>query len=281
MGTASTRLRMLRAGFSALGPVAPALAAEYAERLFCRPPSRELRDGEAGFLATGTRFEIRTGRETLAAWGWGTDGPLAILLHGWGSRAARWHELVPALVGDGFRVVAYDQPAHGESSGQLASLPQFVRALEAVVARLDDPPALLVGHSLGGSALAIAMHRGVATRRAVLLSAPAEQREYAERFARTIGLPDAARDIMADNLSRRLGFTWNDLDIPELAHEFTVPALIVHDRGDLDVGFHHAQRIAENWPGAELLPTDGLGHSGALNDPMVVERVRGFAAGAR
>jgi hypothetical protein len=107
MGNASTRLRVLRAGFSALGPVAPSLAAEYAERLFCRPPHRYLREHEVAFLATGARFDFHTERERLAAWRWGADGrPLAMLLHGWGSRAARWHRLVPGLVEDGFQVVA-------------------------------------------------------------------------------------------------------------------------------------------------------------------------------
>jgi pimeloyl-ACP methyl ester carboxylesterase len=281
MGQASTRLRVLRAGFRTLAPMAPTLAAEYAERIFCRPPPRELRDAEARFLATGRRSEIRTDTDRLAAWEWGSEGPLAILLHGWGSRAARWHPLVPALVEDGFQVLAYDQPAHGESSGQLASLPQFVRSLEAVVARLARAPALLVGHSLGGSAAAIAMARGMAVGRIVLLGAPSEQREYAERFARTVGLPDESRDIMTDNLARRLGFTWSDLDLPELVADSTVPALVVHDRQDSDVGFSHAERIVAAWPGAELLPTSGLGHSGALEEASVIARIRSFAAGAR
>jgi pimeloyl-ACP methyl ester carboxylesterase len=281
MGNASARLRVLRAGFRALAPMAPTLAAEYAERLFCRPPSREMREAEAHFLATGSRVEIRTDADRLAAWQWGSTGPLAILLHGWGSRAARWHPLIPVLVEDGFQVLAYDQPAHGESGGQLASLPQFVRALEAVVARLGRAPALLVGHSLGGSAAVIAMHRGMAVERVVLLSAPSEQREYAERFARTVGLPDEARDIMTDNLSRRLGFTWSDLDLPALVETSTVPALVIHDRQDTDVAFSHAERIVAAWPGAQLLATSGLGHSGALDDASVIERIRSFAADGR
>lgn len=272
---------MLRAGFKALGPVAPALAAEYAERLFCTPPHRELSDREAAFLATGSRFEVRTGKEVLAAWRWGTEGPLALLLHGWGSRAARWHELAPALVADGFQVVAFDQAAHGTSSGHQASLPQFVYALESVIAQLGVSPALLVGHSLGGSALAVAIRRGATPRRAVLLSAPSEQREYADTFARTVSLPDEARAIMENNLSERLGFTWDDLDIPTFAPTFTVPALIIHDRADSDVNFSHAERLAGSWPGSELLETSGLGHGGALNDPGVLHRIRDFAAGAR
>ncbi len=272
---------MLRAGFSTLGQVAPALAAEYAERLFCRPPTREVRPQETEFLATGARFELRTGRETIAAWKWGGEGPLALLLHGWGSRASRWWRLVPGLVDDGFRVVAFDQPAHGESSGEQVSLPRFVETLEAMVSRLGQAPALLCGHSLGGSAAVIGMHRGIMTRRAVLLGAPSEQREYAERFARTVGLPDAARDIMMDNLSRRLGLTWSDLDLPPLVEGLEVPALIVHDRSDAEVAFAHGERLAASWPGAELLATDGLGHSGALEDVVVMQRVRQFAAEAR
>lgn len=281
MVPSSARLRVLRAGFKALGPVAPALAAEFAERLFCTPPHRDLSDDEAAFLATGARFEVRTEKDVLAAWRWGTDGPLALLLHGWGSRAARWHELTPALVADGFQVVAFDQAAHGDSSGHQASLPQFVHALESVIAQLGVSPALLVGHSLGGSALAMAMHRGAAPRRAVLLSAPSEQREYADLFARTFALPDDARAIMDNNLSERLGFTWEDLDIPTFASTFTVPALIVHDRADPDVSFSHAERLTKSWLGAALLETSGLGHGGALDDAAVLRRIRDFAAGAR
>jgi pimeloyl-ACP methyl ester carboxylesterase len=127
----------------------------------------------------------------------------------------------------------------------------------------------------------IAMHRGMAADRVVLLSAPSEQREYAERFARTVGLPDEARDIMTENLSRRLGFTWSDLDLPALVSTSSVPALVIHDRQDTDVSFTHAERIVAAWPGAELLATSGLGHSGALDDPGVIERIRSFAAAAR
>ena len=52
-----------------------------------------------------------------------------VLVHGWGSRAGRFSGMARALAGSGFRVVAYDAPAHGRSTGRLASLPEFARAL--------------------------------------------------------------------------------------------------------------------------------------------------------
>jgi pimeloyl-ACP methyl ester carboxylesterase len=62
--------------------------------------------------------------------------------------------LARALVGAGFRVVAYDAPAHGESTGRFASLPEFARALADVAEALGKIHGLF-GHSLGGAAVAM------------------------------------------------------------------------------------------------------------------------------
>jgi pimeloyl-ACP methyl ester carboxylesterase len=274
-------MRVLRAAFSTLGPVAPAWAARCAGHLFRRPPRRAARAEEVRFLASGAPFRIPHGAGSLAAWQWGTTGPLTILVHGWGSRAGRWHALAPLLAEDGFRVLAYDAPAHGASSGDLASLPQFVRALETMVAHVAEPPMLLIGHSLGGSAVAMAMLRGVAAERAVLLSVPAEQRVFAERFADALALPESVRGMMSSQLEARFGFTWEDFRLPDLVGQLDAPALIIHDRQDPDVAFESAERIRDAWPGAELLATSGLGHSGVLNDPAVTRRIREFAGAGR
>ncbi len=89
---------------------------------------------------------------------WGS-GPTVVLVHGWGSRASRLGALAVALVEAGFRVVAFDAPAHGESTGRFASLPEFARAL-VDVAEAAGPIHGLVGHSLGGAAVAMAMRQG-------------------------------------------------------------------------------------------------------------------------
>ena len=42
----------------------------------------------------------------LSALTWGSEGPLAVLLHGFPDTAYTWRHLGPALAEDGFRVVA-------------------------------------------------------------------------------------------------------------------------------------------------------------------------------
>ena len=201
-----------------------------------------------------------------------------VLTHGWGGRAARFSSLARALADAGFRVVLFDAPAHGESAGRQASLPQFSRALREVGTAVG-PVYGLVGHSLGGAAVSLALRQGLAAGRAVLLAPPADVFLFSHAFARHLRIPPRARDVMQHNLETRLQVRWEELHIPTLARAMTTPALIVHDVQDSDVPYDHGEEIARAWPGAELLTTTGLGHRAILWNPEVIRRTVGFLQG--
>jgi pimeloyl-ACP methyl ester carboxylesterase len=265
---------MLRTAFRAVGTVAPGVAARWAEAIFCRPPRYAARPAEEAFLATGTRDTVRSEDQDLAVWKWG-QGPAVVLAHGWGSRAGRFSALAGSLVEAGFQVVLFDAPAHGASKGEQASLPQFSRALRAV-AEAAGPVYGLVGHSLGGAAVSLAMSSGLAANRVVLLAPPADVVLFSHAFAEHLRIPLRAHDAMRRNLESRLKVRWEELHIPTLARTMSAPALIVHDRNDEDVPYAHGEEIAGAWPGAELLATSGLGHRSLVRDPEVIRRTIAF-----
>jgi pimeloyl-ACP methyl ester carboxylesterase len=267
---------MLRTAFRAVGTVAPGLAARWAETIFCSPPRNDPRPDEEAFLATGTRLAVQSEDQDLAVWSWGS-GPVVILAHGWGSRAGRFSAIAAALTASGFRVVVFDAPAHGASMGSQASLPQFARALQSVASAVG-PVHSLVGHSLGGAAVSLAIRQGLAARRVVLLAPPADVVIFSHAFANHLRIPSRARTIMRQNLETRLRFRFEELHIPTLARDMTAPALIIHDRGDTDVPFAHGEEIASAWPGAQLVATTGLGHRALMRDPAVIRRAVGFLA---
>ncbi len=271
----SPRIRALRSAFRTVGPIAPRTAARVAERIFCRPPRPTVRPQEEAYLATGERFTVRTGDIELACWRWGT-GPVVMLTHGWGSRAGRWASLIPMLLDAGLSAAAFDAPAHGRSTGSTASMPEFARALMAVRDELGVAPRAAVGHSLGGAATALALSMGFDAERVVLIAAPSNAREFTDRFAETLGLPDSVRYRMERNLEARLEFTFEGLDIPTLAAKLRTPALLIHDTADDDVPFDGAEAIAAAWPGARLIATTGLGHRKVLHDPEVLRHTRDF-----
>ena len=262
----SPPLWAMRTAFRTVGAVAPALAARWAETLFCTPPAR--REGDEAFIATGSRFGIASQGQWLTGWAWGT-GPTVVLVHGWGSRASRLGTLAAAVAGAGFRVVAYDAPAHGESTGRFASLPEFARAL-GDVAEAVGPVHGLVGHSLGGAAVAMAMRHGLRARRVVLIAPPADVRIFSDLFARSLAIPPAVQQTMHRNLERRLEIVWDELHIPTVVRELPAAALVIHDRDDADVPFAHGEEIVGAWAGSRLESTRGLGHRALLRDPAVI-----------
>lgn len=273
------RLTLLgvRTAFRAVGRVAPARAAVWAEEIFCRPPRARVRPSEQEFLATGRGFELPVSTGTLAAWNWGA-GPTVLLVHGWGSRAARFRVLAPLLVEAGFRVVAYDGPAHGRSPGKRTSLPEYSAAL-LEVASLLGPLHAAVGHSLGGAAIAVALHRGLRLERAALIAPFGAPPEFIDRFAKLIALPRPAQDRLVTNLEKRLGLRFQDLQIADLARTLHTPALVVHDRDDQDIPLKEGRAIATAWPGSEFVETEGLGHHAIMRDSGVARRIAGFVAG--
>ncbi|HLS79201.1 MAG TPA: alpha/beta hydrolase [Nocardia sp.] len=81
------------------------------------------------------------------------DGEVIVLIHGWSCCIEYWNPQIDALA-DRFRVVAYDQRGHGDSSlGRVAPSDQTLADDLAAVLDATLPHgrrAVLVGHSMGG-----------------------------------------------------------------------------------------------------------------------------------
>ncbi|HEY0395330.1 MAG TPA: alpha/beta hydrolase [Candidatus Elarobacter sp.] len=82
---------------------------------------------------------------------WGDQGPIVVGVHGLGSSRRGWGRIAEHLA-DRYRVVAYDQRGHGDSSSHgPMTFERGVQDLAEVVASLGEPVHALVGHSWGGA----------------------------------------------------------------------------------------------------------------------------------
>ncbi len=269
---------LLRRGFSAARALSPALAARLAERLFLTPPRHPVPPAERDALAAGRPFRIPFRGSRLAAWAWGPRqglAPTVLLLHGWGGRAGQLRGFVEPLISAGFRVVAYDGPAHGMSGGRRASILDFAEALEAVASRVG-PVHGLIAHSMGCAGAAVALAGGLDIQRACFIAPPSRARTYYEDFLRFLGLPEAWIPDFARRFARRRGFTWDQLEVPAVAPALETALEVFHDLEDREVAFAEGQAIAAAWPGAGLRPTRGLGHRRILKDAAVQREAVAF-----
>lgn len=271
------KISAARAAMRAAQFVSTEAAARLGDRLFCTPPASGVPRSILPIVARAERTSVLSEGRRVAVWRWGT-GPAVALVHGWGSRAARLMVYVTPLLEQGFSVVAFDAPAHGESEGKVGSGVQAARALREL-GRVT-PLYGVVAHSLGAAATMLALQDGMPLQRAVFIAPPADFDTYTDRFAELMRLRPQALAAMRRRIEARLRFSWHDLDFDRIAAaQRGVDLLLFHDRDDHEVTWEYGRRIADRWPGAVLRTTEGLGHHRIARDPGVVaEAVRFLAA---
>ena len=263
--------------FAASSLIVPELASAWAERLFLTPPRQgamsalDLIDARSSFLEHKGRH--------IATWRWGSlDSPAVLLVHGWGGYAAQLRAFVFPLLRAGFRVIAYDQPAHGVSEGHLTGLPDLADVM-AEVAWHHGEVRGVIAHSLGGAATALAVARGLRVDGVVAVSPPSDLVGYSRRFARWHWFPEPVRRAMQSAIEDRYGVRWKDLELSRLAPKLGARALVIHDRDDRIVPWTQGASFAHQWPGARLHSTDGLGHRRILEDEGVTNAAADFISG--
>lgn len=270
----------LRRGFALLQALSPALAARVAFHLFLRTFRHPLREEDRAALARARRHRLVAGPDNVTVYEWGEGDRTAVILHGWGSSAARFTRMAEALQARGWRVLVPDAPGHGESPGRSSSLPQFIATLDAIAAQFGAPQAL-IGHSLG--ALGIARrHAGgppswAAQLRAVaLVSMPAGAPFLLEVFLRSLAIRAPTRARLRAQFERRFGAAIESFGCLPGATRIAAPLLLVHDDGDDIVPWAHSDELLRQLTGARILTTSGLGHSALTRDAATIGAIADF-----
>lgn len=266
-------LQRLTGGLSA---VAPGLAAMAAENLFVTVIRHNRPPRENAWAEGATRLSIPSPHGELMAWSWG-DGPETILLvHGWAGRGLQLGAFVEPLTDAGYRVVAFDGPAHGESSGRRSNIFKLTEGLVAVAEALGRVSGV-IAHSLGTTAVLLAASRhGFDPGRFVAISPMADTRTMTGWYGQMTGFSKTVVERMRVRLEHSIGFRWDEIEPCRVAQGFETETLVIHDRDDPELPPSEGEAIARALPAAEIFLTDGLGHRRILRDPAVVATATSF-----
>lgn len=230
--------------------------------------------------------------------------PPAVLLHGLGSAATPFGQVLAHLQRHVKRVVAPDYPGHGFShhaSGRLTP----DRLFESVGAALDttlQEPAIVIGNSLGGAmALRYALARPKNVRALVLVSpagarssdeewaalkaafdvrSRAQARAFAERlYHRTPWFLPLMAHELPDTLGRRAvreileSASNDDIPPPETLTSLAMPILLVWGRSERLLPETHLQYFTRHLPKHAVIERpEGFGHCPHFDAPHILAR---------
>ncbi len=274
-------LKATRLYFRVFSYLSPSLAIHFAARLFTTPfRKRPLSDMEKEVLSKATRLYIPYHNASkLVAYRWGKpSAPIVLFVHGWTGTASSFVMFIEPLVSRGFQVIAYDGPAHGASPGKTANLIEWSDGVMAVIQELNQVHCI-VGHSLGAAAILVASSVGLNTNKIVMIAPFNDIISITDNFATHLSIPrktiSGMRDYIAVKYQQQLaryGNDWNDI----FHSEYKVPTLILHDKDDREIPWNNAKAIADQWPWATFITTQGLGHRRILINVEVVNQVTEF-----
>jgi len=145
---------------------------------------------ETSLFAAGLTLNLAEGPE---------NGPLLLLLHGFTNRWQVFNSILPVLT-EKWHVVTFDFSGHGRSDrapgGYTAG--SFYRDAESVLKHFGPEPAVLLGHSMGGSmALYLAQHYPEKVRAVVTGDASLN-------LAIHLGVMNSRRNVKLFGLRRKL-----------------------------------------------------------------------------
>lgn len=278
VGKNSTSVLKKTIGYLMLGLfyLAPGRVGPWLLRLFFRPGSAVQSDDEKAIWESGYAFEFESHGRKIEARYWG-DGPGVLLVHGWDGRGSQFHRLVAPIVAAGYRAIAFDAPAHGDSDGLETNYFEYTDAVRHLL-RGDAgmPVEKIVAHSFGASASINAIDKEGASADLLLIAPALHLEEFLHQSFQRHGIPFALFREVIGRLETRYGYDFHRDDPKKLIRQLTLPFIILHDELDRTVPIEHSRAEAQNNPKISLQETRDLGHTRILKSDAAVAAVEAY-----
>ena len=248
-------------------------------KVFFTPNKYEIKPSDEEILKSGNKFKVKYDALELAVTTWGDEShPKVLLMHGWGGARAQMTGFVNPLLQAGYFVVAYDQPAHGESDGKQTNILEISPTMDVMLNRFGKLDAILA-HSFGTliTSYALVKRNFPPPSKLVYFGAFNRLLDVLPRFQAIAKLPDELLDGLRDMFFENFGKDLLDSIVNEdYVREINIPSLMFHDRSDEVTPVEDSRAIANAWTHAQYVETNGLGHRGALQSKDIHEQVVKF-----
>ncbi|HLP36562.1 alpha/beta hydrolase [Lacibacter sp.] len=253
-------------------------AAEKAFELFCTPYTTNKKKAPAVF-DKAEKLHLKFENYQLVGYRWNhPQTKKALILHGFSSTVKKFDHFVMPLVKKGYEVIAFDAPAHGDSSGKTVNAFQYRDTIKAVYEKFG-PIHSFIAHSFGGLALSLFMEeQQYQENKKLVLIAPATETERAvNTFAAFLHIDEVVKEEMNNIIRERSGREPYEISIRQAAQKMKAEVLWIHDEDDDVTPWADAEKIQQDdHPNFQFMLTKGLGHRRIYRDNKVKKAIIEF-----
>ncbi|MDE3251861.1 MAG: alpha/beta fold hydrolase [Bacteroidota bacterium] len=266
-----------------IGLVSSRKAAETAYRIFCTPFKGRSKRKSPPVFHKAEKLSFLYDNLTIRGFRWKTEHPngrKVLIIHGFSSYAYKFEKYILPLRKEGFEVLAFDAPAHGNSEGRLINA-YIYKEVILEIEHLYGPLYALIGHSLGGLAASLAFESLTNNlQRKLVLIAPATETERAiTNFFQIIPADPktilAFRQLISEMTQQPVSY----FSVSRVVKNLSAPILWVHDKQDPICTFEDVKPLLSlGLSHVRFLITEQLGHSRIYKDDKICHEIVGFLA---
>lgn len=265
-------LKVVRWAFPKLERIAPTLANRYFIKIFFTPLRYPVPEKERKAESFARKFTVQTAGKTVQCYEWGQKGEAVLFVHGWAGRATQFRRFIKPLLSAGFRVIGFDGPAHGNSSGKTTNILEFDETIRKIYELYK--PEVIVAHSFGGVAALFSIANGLPVDRLINIASPSIGDDVIKTYLRAVNGSWSTGESFKKHIEQSTGKSFDEFSGLYLVQHLpqAIQLLLVHDDTDKDVEIKHAEAILQVYSHANLIRTHKLGHTRILKDNEVIRR---------
>ena len=272
-------LRLIQWTFPKIELMAPRYAHAWFVKLFFSPPRYPIPEHEKEMIRQAERFSVSAGEVEVECYTWG-EGPVVLFVHGWAGRAGQFRNFIAPFTKAGYKVLAFDAPAHGLSKGSSTSIIGFKNAILNIEKKAGKIEAV-IGHSLGGGASLFALSEGLNVKTLITLATPTIGDEILQEFTSRLNASQHAIDHLKKHIQKTFNRSFDEFMSTHFIRLLPskIDLLILHDENDREATLKNAEELLSAYPSATFIKTTGLGHVRILRDEKVIEACLDFVGG--
>ena len=272
-------LKLVRFGFNTIGRIFPEKASQIAIKLFGTPRLRARHKVSDDLIDGAKKSSILVNKLNIKLYEWGAGDKTVLLVHGWESRGTALRTFVPNIIEAGFKVIAFDAPAHGDSDGKHATLLSFAEVISTIIKQSGNIHSI-IAHSFGGptSIYAIA-NMGIkqSIPKVVLVATPSKISVPVNQAIDILNLSPKTTVKFIQKLEDILQMPIAELTVANFAKKADIKeVLIIHDKKDKMVSINSAMAHFKAFKQSQLVTTEGLGHYLIMKDKKVIDLITRF-----